>query len=480
MNILAAMDDPAVFGPWFKRGDWGAWRAFLASLFGLPMTCDQMALYQQCTGRDDAPDRAATEGWLVCGRRAGKSFMMALAAVFLACFRDYRPFLAPGERATIFVIAADRRQARTIIRYVRAMLTGIPMLTRTIERETAESFDLSNSVSIEVATASFKRTRGYTIAAALCDELAFWPAEDAAEPDFAILDALRPAMATITASMLLCASSPHARRGALWEAYKRYFGKPGPILVWQAATRTMNPSVPQRVIDEAVERDPDVAAAEYGAQFRTDVERLLTREAVEACIAAGTLERPPVSGISYRAFVDPSGGSADSMTLCVAHREGDTAVIDCVRERRPPFSPEAVVREFADALKSYRVSNVRGDRYAGEWPREQFRKAGITYSVADKPRSDLYRDMVPAVNSGLVSLIDHDRLTAQLVSLERTMGRSGKETIDAPRGQHEDIANSVAGAVAEVLRTKPKASAGIAMPIIISSDGGPYGAIQFQ
>ena len=48
---------------------------------------------------------------------------------------------------------------------------------------------------------------------------------------------------------------------------RKYFGKPGPILVWQAATRTMNATVPQSVIDEAIERDPASANAEYLAMF---------------------------------------------------------------------------------------------------------------------------------------------------------------------------------------------------------------------
>jgi hypothetical protein len=54
--------------------------------------------------------------------------MLALVAVFLACFRDWQPYLAPGERATIMVIATDRRQARVIFRYIRALLTMVPML----------------------------------------------------------------------------------------------------------------------------------------------------------------------------------------------------------------------------------------------------------------------------------------------------------------------------------------------------------------
>src|SRR5262249_13827669 len=150
----------------------------------------------------------------------------------------------------------DRRQARTILRYVKGLLTGVPMLAQLVDAERSDSFDLTNRVCIEIATASFKKTRGYTVAAALCDELAFWPSDNAAEPDFEIINALRPAMATIPGAMLLCASSPHAKRGALYDAFTRFYGKDdAPALVWKATTRHMNPSVPQRLIDEAMERD---------------------------------------------------------------------------------------------------------------------------------------------------------------------------------------------------------------------------------
>src|SRR6185312_5270091 len=138
-----------------------------------------------------------------------------------------------------------------------------PMLRRMIRRETSDVFELENDVVIEVGTASFKSVRGYTIVAALCDEIAFWPSDDAAQPDYEILDALRPGMATIPSAMLLCASSPYAKKGALYDAHKRHFGKDGdPVLVWKAPTRVMNPTVPQSLIDAEMERDASSAAAE--------------------------------------------------------------------------------------------------------------------------------------------------------------------------------------------------------------------------
>lgn len=60
-------------------------------------------------------------------------------------------------------------------------------------------------------------------------------------------------------------------RGSTVENYRRHFGKQGDsCLVWQAPTRNMNPTIAQAVIDQEIERDPAKAAAEYGAEFRTD------------------------------------------------------------------------------------------------------------------------------------------------------------------------------------------------------------------
>src|SRR5262245_29030403 len=51
-------------------------------------------------------------------------------------------------------------------------------------------------------------------------------------------------MATVPGALLLAISSPYARRGVLWDAYRRHFGRDGdPVLVWQASSRAMNPGV---------------------------------------------------------------------------------------------------------------------------------------------------------------------------------------------------------------------------------------------
>jgi hypothetical protein len=357
------------------------------------------------------------------------------------------------------IIAADRRQARVIKRYIAGLLRSVPMLAALIDNETRESIALRNRVVIEIHTASFKSVRGYTLVSALIDELAYFPVdENASDPDVEIINAIRPALATVPGAMLLCASSPHARRGALWTAYQRHFGHDAdPVLVWQASTRDMNAGVPQSYIDQHMAEDPARAQAEYLALFRSDLEAFVNRQAVEACITRGVFERPPTPNATYSAFCDPSGGSgSDSMTLAIGHMDHgkQTVVVDLLRERKPPFSPEHVVEEFSKVLKTYRLSKVIGDKFAGGFPPEQFRRFSIIFDQAAKPRSELYIDLLPLINSGRIYLIDNARLINQLTSLERRTSRGGRGTIDHPPNQHDDLANAVAG-LASMLIARP-------------------------
>lgn len=96
-------------------------------------------------------------------------------------------------------------------------------------------------------------------------------------------------------------------------------------------------------------------------------------------------------------------------------------------------------------MKSYKVYKITGDRYAGIWPVEMFGKFNVNYEQSAAPKSDLYRDLLPLLNSTRVELLDHTRLINQLTGLERRTARGGKDSIDHAPGGHDDLANVVAG-----------------------------------
>ncbi len=252
------------------------------------------------------------------------------------------------------------------------------------------------------------------------------------------------------------------RRGELYATYERYFGQPDPYtLVWNSDTQSLNPTVPDRVIERAFAEDALSAAAEYGCDgfvaFRRDVESFIDIETLAAVTVPDRHELPPLADTQYVAFTDPSGGSRDAFTVAVAHREGgDRAVLDAVRERRPPFSPDSVVAEYATLLHSYGVTEVFGDRYAGEWPREAFQKHGVRYVPSERVKSAIYLEIVAPLNANRIELLDHPTLRAQLLGLERRTARGGKDSVDHPPGGRDDVANAAAGALVGVLPTVSK------------------------
>jgi hypothetical protein len=448
VTLLEALRDLNLFGKHFKGQSWKAWRVFLAALFAEAPASDNLAVYRTCTGRAAWPQAPFTEAALIVGRRGGKSRTLALIAVFLACFKDYGPLLAPGEVATIAVLAADRSQARAIFRFCLGLLRAVPLLAPMISRSDAEHIVLTNRVVIEISTASFRSTRGYSYAAVLADEVAFWRSDEtSANPDIEILRALRPGLASIPGAILMIASSPYAKRGELYGAFRRHYGKDDArVLVWKADTATMNPSIDPRIIREAYDSDPEAARAEYGAEFRDDLADFVTRETVDAVTMWGRSELPPELGVVYSAFCDPSGGVSDAMTLAVAHLDRrSVCVLDALIDVRPPFDPEQAVARCVALLRRYQVATVSGDKYAGEWPRARFPEHGITFEQSARPKSDLYGDLLPLLNAGRVELLDHPRLSAQLTGLERRTARSGRDSIDHAPGGHDDLANAVAG-----------------------------------
>src|SRR5262249_35248771 len=127
-------------------------------------------------------------------------------------------------------------------------------------------------------------------------------------------------------------------------------------------------------------------------------------------------ERAPLSGVSYKAFLDFAGGSGgDSIALAVGHKDGSTVVIDALREVRPPFSPEFAIGQLVALLKGYHVYSVEGDSFGGEFGREPLKKHGISYALAKKAKSDLYaHHLLPMLNSGRVELLDHPRAIQQM------------------------------------------------------------------
>jgi hypothetical protein len=453
-DIIVAMD--TLFRRWFEGPSWDPWRTILKAAFALPMTKQEIAFFKSIAGDRDPPPRRVKELFVVGGRRGGKDSVVSLVACFVSVFfQASLAQLRPGEKATVSCVACDRDQSRIILNYVRSYFDLIPPLRNMVTRRTASGLELENDVSIEVATNSFRAVRGRSFLLSVLDECAFYADENSASPDTELYNAIKPGLATLPGAMLIGISTPHRKSGLLFSKWKKHFGENDDnVLVIQASTETLNPTIDREFVQQFYDADPQVAAAEWGAQWRDDISGFVDPEVVAACVRGGIKELPPMTQTRYFGFVDPSGGSSDSMTSAVAHREGEQVIIDCLRERRPPFNPTDVVMEHAAMFRSYGIANAQSDKYAGSWVTEAFAPYGVRIEQTARAKNDLYIDLLPLLNAGRIELLDIPRLVSQLCSLERTTVRGARDKIDHPRNGHDDLSNAVAGVSALAIQNQ--------------------------
>jgi hypothetical protein len=449
VSLREALNDPQLLGYALAGDSFAGWRTLLITAMGEPLISDEEhAAFTKLTGRTHEPLQRVSELELVCGRRSGKTRALATLSAYLSGLVDYRDVLVPGETGVLLCLAQDQRVAKQLLGYAEADFAASPILSQLIVNRTSDTIELKGNIKIEVRPASMKKLRGPTYVGILLDELAFWFTEaDYANPDTEVIAAVTPGLLT-THGMIIMASSPYAKRGVLWETFKKHYGPNGSpsVLVAQATTRDLNPTVEQEEIDRLIEKDPARNRAEMLAEFRSDQQSFVSVEVVEACIVEpGLRERPPMRDVTYFGAADPSGGSSDSFTACCGHLVygRDVCVVDALLEIKAPFSPEAATKEISEFFKRYGVTSIIGDRYAGEWPSEMFSKFGIHYEPSARPKNELYQDLLPLLNSCRIELIDNQTLVSQLVGLERRTGRN-RDVIDhSPQGR-DDVANVVA------------------------------------
>jgi len=453
VTILEAIADPKLLGKsfrprLFKDDSWRNWKTFLKVLFALPLNADELRLYRQCTGRTLPPSQPFAECFIVAGRRSGKSYIISCVATFIGAFIDFSPYLSPGETPTILVIASDKAQGQILLRYIRAFFAQSPVLREMVRSDLKETIVLKSGLEITVAAGDYRGVRGKTVVCCCLDELAFYGNDDAE-----LIAAIRPSQITIPNSLLLGISSPWAKRGVLFSEHQEHFGKENDsTLVWQASSALMNPTISKLAILSAYAKDAVSARTEYDAQFRSDLESFISRQAVLACVQNGVFERAPIKRTSdYSAFVDMGGGRRDSSVLCVAHDEDGIGVLDLLKEVQAPYSPEIVVQGFCETLKRWKISEVMGDAYSAQWNVDSWARNGVTYRTSELSRSEIYLNALPIIMSGQCRLLDNERMISQLTSLERKT-RTTVDCIDHAPGAFDDVCNAAMGSIVLALQ----------------------------
>ena len=198
---------------------------------------------------------------------------------------------------------------------------------------------------------SFRYIRGRSLVACIFDEVAFWRDELSAAPDIEVYRAVLPSLLRM-GGVLIGISTPYRKSGLLLDKFRNHFGQEGDdVLVVRGATTAFNPHISQAKISKAMLADPEAAASEWEAEFRSDLTALFDDAVIDDAVDHGRpLELPPRYG---RANMSPLPTPLPA-GRCFRHyhrsqrgpKEETRFVADVVRGRPAPFDPRIVPRNM--------------------------------------------------------------------------------------------------------------------------------------
>ena len=454
-----------------------AQRVLLKAIYGLPLAdAEELAMFRECTGRTEYLGQPMDQVTVIAGRRSGKdSRIAAPIAIYEALYGSWGEVAVsapPGEPIVIPIIANNERNAQIAFKYIAGYVRRHKRLNAHCHDERRAILVLEHAVAVdkeghhpEIELACYPCTkasaRGWSVPAALMDEVAFFAMEAGLEKDEEVQVALEGAGIHYARQIIVKISTPAGKRGLLYEDQKKYWGvNDAAVLVWKAPSLLMNPAINAARVSQVRTRNPDAARSEYDAEFRADVETFLPMDLIQAATVEGRHELGPVEGVDYIAAVDPTGGTgSDAYTLSVVHlawRDGRPWIIqDVVRgwarvRGGDALNLQQTTHEVAELLKLYRIYTVEGDAYAGDWPAQAFRDEGITYTKSERDKAAAFLEFQPWMARGDIELLDHEQQNREMSLLERkTTLREKKPAIGHPKGGHDDYPNALAQAVAK-------------------------------
>jgi hypothetical protein len=267
----------------------------LKAIYGMPLEPDEEEVFTLCTGRSSYAQHPFSEASVIAGARSGKDSRIAAPIMaYEAVFGGHERHLAKGERAVLPLVAQDQRATRVAFAYLRDYFLGSPLLSQLVEEVLTLEITLTNGITVLCFPCSLRSLRGFSIPAAVMDELAFYRLEGQADSDVEIQVSIRRGMLGFSSPRLIKISTPYMRSGVLFDDFTAAWGVDDPDrLVWKAPTALMNPSITPERLERERRLDPQRFAREYEAEFAEDIAAFLPSAWVDDAVMVSVHELPP-------------------------------------------------------------------------------------------------------------------------------------------------------------------------------------------
>ena len=317
---------------------------------------------------------------LICGVRAGKSWLASCAAIHsaLTC-----PMTKGGRKlkrhevARFAIVGPDVDCAAATFVILRGIIESSPVLARMLDGEpTADSLVIrrSDGYRIESASLPHRRAAARSETAGCAGSSSRRSPSSGTDATGAAVSAEEMLRAGRTRLLDLCQGwlilSPYGPQGLLHDLWRKLFGKPGSTLVVHAGTRDMNPSFPQEPIDKLAAVDPDAADREHYAKFLDSDLAYLVTTLIDAGGKGPLVRRRPDGATCFAAGDFATRGNAWTWVVgCIELHGEDSRVAvlgawEEVGSKKAPLSPKAMCREMARTLRPYGVTEIHCDRWS--------------------------------------------------------------------------------------------------------------------
>jgi hypothetical protein len=449
-------------------------------------TFDELGFIQAITVPDGLTytPQEYREGWAVWGVRAGKTDCFAtIITCYEATCGGHEEFKG-GKPLVCFQIAQDLRLAQYSLHSIKSTLDRMPFMTKPlkgggnrVQGHTAQRIDLWNGITIGVVPPTVKSIRGYDCPSVTMDEVGVWYTEsDSANPDFAVYNQASSRQAQFEFPKIVGISSPWSKQGMLYERWVAgtdgrkiqcdgcrklaVVGCPACLslrrphqnrLVLHGTTASLgNPLIKRPFLQGEHDKDPRAFAREYLGQFQDSISGFLSSTLLQKAVTPGVLTRPPQPSYVYVAAADPAF-RRDAFGFCIAHSDGEKVVVDLTLRFLPskdtPINPREVLATIAPLMQAYKVFTLYTDQFHFESLRQlamDYGMAieGVTFTAGSK--AAIYGNLQNLLNTGRLVLTDDREVMKELSSIERTLSQKGGISIEAPAGQHDDMATVVA------------------------------------
>lgn len=441
------------------------------------------------------------EVWVIAGVRGGKSDRIAATAVvYEAVFGGHEAYVRKGKLANCLQICQDLRLARQSLHGIEATVKSIPLaatLQKTqwsgkdgeyIGRRTADNIELRNGTAINTMPPTVKAIRGYDAPVAVLDEVGVWPTEaEAANVDHEVYAQAKSRQKQFAYPKIIGISSPWIASGKLYdmsligtrgakifcagcerrkplkgcEACARLRAGYKNVLVCHFTTASLgNPLVTRETLEADRLQDPNRFRRECLAEFSSSASAFLPSHLLDAAVSKGIRERsplphpddPPGSPIPlYVAALDPAF-RRDSFGFGIAHT--DTAgkiVIDVIRVWKPAkgavLRPETILDEIAPLMHQFRCVSASCDQHNFDALAQLCLQRGFALDLTNfsgQGKNDIFGNLYTIVAQERLDLLDDDGALHELKSLQRKLSSGGATSIEAPSGQHDDMAVVIA------------------------------------